>query len=274
MNAEWVTLLDKIIQLQANIEDLGNPAWFRGQRKASWPLTSCLHRKISDTLKAARKEFKPAEYQFLLREEAKSLYRLFKSDAWPLLEEFERRDWPMMFSMQHHGIQTRLLDWSESFAVALYFAQDKREAIDDAAIFVLNPAKLNEIAIGISGLIPLDDETGESTVPVHNWHPKYVPPDEDLPTIAVVPVLTNRRMVAQQSAFTVSGDSFESLDTLYPSAVTKIVLPAETFPDAQNLLRIVGAGPFQYFPDLEGLRQKFETRHQKTIKGVTRPPAE
>ncbi len=31
-------------------------------------------------------------------------------------------DWDILFYMQHHGIKPRLLDWSDSFSVAVYFA--------------------------------------------------------------------------------------------------------------------------------------------------------
>ncbi len=50
-------------------------------------------------------------------------------------------DWLTL--MQHHGIPTRLLDWSSSMAVALWFAVYDKHNECDAAVWVLNAARLN-----------------------------------------------------------------------------------------------------------------------------------
>jgi len=63
------------------------------------------------------------------------------------------RYWSTYFKMQHYGMPTRLLDWTEGFLTALYFAVDApRLSIEDglsvqdtdpAAVFVLFPQVLN-----------------------------------------------------------------------------------------------------------------------------------
>jgi len=50
-----------------------------------------------------------------------NLYYEFKSRAASLLPH-PVDSWDVLFRMQHHGVPTRLLDWSESFAAALFFA--------------------------------------------------------------------------------------------------------------------------------------------------------
>jgi hypothetical protein len=48
-----------------------------------------------------------------------------------------------LIQMQHYGIPTRLLDWSQNLLVALYFAI--QEGGQDGALFVIDPLLLNQI---------------------------------------------------------------------------------------------------------------------------------
>lgn len=264
MNAEWASILDHIYDIAVDMRRGGNGPWFRGQRDATWPLLSTLHRNVNELISLSNGQLDLTHRRELLREEAKSLYHSFKSDAWAMLQAHERGEWSLVFHMQHHGIPTRLLDWSESFACALYFAQEERRPEADAAIYIIDPAELNESTVQVSGQIAIDDDMdAEARMQLHRWHPKYVAPDEDLPTIAVAPVLANRRMVAQRGAFTLSGDSFESLEKQYPGVIRKVVLPASTFSAAEQFLELVGTGPLGYFPDFEGLHRKFQQRRAR-----------
>ena len=49
-----------------------------------------------------------------------------------------------LFLMQHYGLPTRLLDWTDSPLIALYFAiKDKTTDDEDGVIYGLMPTELN-----------------------------------------------------------------------------------------------------------------------------------
>ena len=212
------------------------------------------------------------ERKDLLRDEAKSLFRRFKVEAWPLLGPAERSDWGVLFTMQHYRLPTRLLDWTESFACALFFAQQHRQPGDAAAIWILDSERLNELSVGRRGLIALDESVEESTMDVRPWHPKWVPTPEDLSTVAVAPIFTNPRMTAQRSVFTLAGDPFLPLEEqfdgrlLRDGVLVKIELPPDRFDEVEEYLRVNGLRAFTYYPDLEGLALDHEARIISTLR--------
>jgi hypothetical protein len=219
----------------------------------------------------------------LLKTVNHTLYHKFVARASHLLEPLERNKWGMVFSMRHHGFLTRLLDWSESFACALHFALSERQPDQEAAVYLLNPQFLNEITCGRKSLVTLhsvesrpstiEQDLGPSTIDPDLWHPAFST-NMPLPTIAVAPVFTNRRMIAQKCAFTISGDSFQSLEAQFPTCVRKVVLPANISNDAQKFLDLAGASHFGYFPDLEGLRREFNEMLEREVQEMLRYRAE
>jgi hypothetical protein len=268
MAENWQQIIDRISDLQRDIAKDGSIAWFRGQRNSSWPLQSSLHRRIQLLVSETGTTFTAAETRSLLRDEYKNLFHQFQTDAWSLLDVRERSEWGMVFSMQHYGIPTRLLDWTESFLCAIYFAHLTRIPGEEAAIFVLDPQKLNLSSIGIDGLIHFNAATEPARVNLDHWHPKFLPPKQDLLTIAVAPVYTNPRMLSQRSGFTVSGDSFIPLEQQFAGtgAIEKVILPVDSFNDIEKYLELAGVNAFNFYPDLEGLRLKNEENTRKTIR--------
>jgi hypothetical protein len=120
---------------------------------------------------------------------------------------------------------------------------------------VLDPENLNNSNFGYPGQLALGEDIGYE-IDLLPYHPGYETNERPQHIIAVAPMLTNSRMLAQQSVFTLCGDSFESLEDKYKEFISKIVLPADTYAESQRFLDLVGVGHFGYFPDFEGLRNE------------------
>jgi hypothetical protein len=273
----WSNVISAVLsQMEASRYD-GNVAWFRGERDATWKLRSTLHRHIEHLIDGLANPPSDAECVKLLRDEYKSSYRKFRGEAWPLLADRERSEWGTVFSMQHFSLPTRLLDWTESFACAVFFAQFNRSPGDAASIWVLDPSKLNKLACGREALLTLGgDSQGPKLLDTSHWLPGVVPPETPLSTVAVVPVYTNPRMVQQRSRFTLMGDSLLPLDEQWDGALVrnghlrKIVLPPETFDEAEDFLNLAGVDAFSFFPDIQGLGLKHKARVVSDIRFARR----
>jgi hypothetical protein len=76
--------------------------------------------------------------------------------------ERPQNSWEWYFLMQHCGAPTRLLDWTESALIALFFAVRGKLGADenDAAVWILEPWKLNLFAADHDGVIAPGAEAG------------------------------------------------------------------------------------------------------------------
>ena len=105
------------------------PWVFRGQKNASWDLTSTYDRE-RERLKL------PPEKERFARIAENSALQMFIRDSTQYLSNCPESPVEWLSLMQHHGVPTRLLDFSESPFVALYFALSGTEDIkrQDASI--------------------------------------------------------------------------------------------------------------------------------------------
>ena len=146
------------------------------------------------------------EWSELPRIEA-GLLRRFKREAHLYLDhepaEGDTVGWLAL--MRHHGAPTRLLDWSFSFFVALYFAIDRADPGESPCVWALNLEKIREAVEGRDHL---------------REHLARDPNAKDAATVRAIidhtprhaliyplnPLRMNRRLVLQQSVFIVPGD--------------------------------------------------------------------
>ena len=166
----------------------------------------------------------------------------------------ESFDW--LFLMQHYGVPTRLLDWSESPLVGLYFAvEDEKELDNDAALWALKPSELNKIArinsISEEFFIPSfeDEELTNYTVEnlSHNNRTQLSP-------VATIATRNNPRIQAQHGVFTIHHHDVTPIENVGNSShVVKYLIPKKSKSNIIKQLSILGITKFQLFPELESI---------------------
>lgn len=261
----------------------GWTVWFRGQEDADWPLTSKLHREVNDLLKRATLPvpFGGPAFNAIAREFESRTYREFERRSWPTLLPEQRKPWALLFAMRHSGLPTRLLDWSESLAVALVFARAKR---DDTplAIFTLDPEQLNRAT---TGHFEVQDPEGNEGLLPH--HPLGADPQVESPwprTVAVQAPHSSDRMSRQRGTFIVTGSESSALEDAYPCIIRKFVLESAGLAKLDLFLNLMGLGEHALFGDLSHLASEVSVTVEQRlcgellefagrIRGGERPPA-
>jgi len=167
--------------------------------------------------------------------------------------------WEVLSVMRHHGMPTRLLDWTESFAVALFFALEAEEP--QPHVWVVNAFKLNvDAKFSTTARIPL---IGLDAVP--DYGDAFVRVEVRAPWPYVKPLFVqipwrHDRLAAQKGYFTIHPDE-RPLDAVSPRWARRIEIPPEAVPGAKRFLALAGLDAFSVFPDLSGLAQLLQARY-------------
>ncbi len=248
--AEFSISISEIAQ-----KKIGDALWFRGCKKSTYKLTPTLfrHKDIDNVEK-------------LLELENRLLTR-FSQRALPFLPGgLPESNWERMFLMQHYGVPTRLLDWTENAFVALWFALSHANASNrnegDATVWILNPAEWNrEVFAHISypgGVLSTADEL------LNPYKPQMQ--DARRSTMNNAPVAlygthNSPRIVAQRGVFTVAGQSLDPLESFsnpehHTGSLIRIDIPERSRDRILIDLRSTGFSESMIFPDLDGLARE------------------
>ena len=224
---EQITTIQEFVDLINNVKN-DEGLLFRGQQ-GDW----CLLPKLARLVKNKVDDFE------------KRMIDDFKRSSLPLLEFKPENDWDWLAIAQHHGLPTRLLDWTHNALMAMWFAvaNDKNKN-NNSVIWVLAPDKKDFKA---------DEE-------------KFCPSSCRITKI-FLPKVISRRISAQWGAFTVHyvDDSGKVIafqkDSNFSNKLLKIKIPAKKQSDIRKSLDMLGVNGASVFPDIDGLCGHLEWKY-------------
>lgn len=231
---------DKAGEIFGNSRD----AWWRGHARIDWDLAPKLYRTGYDL------EERNLAIRFMNM--ARVRYDKIPGDE----------DWPSwLFLMQHYGLPTRLLDWTDSPLVALYFAvSEAAHHNEGGALWAIQPTRLNKIQAG-QDVIACVQEPEIGFLALEAFQ-NVEPERRNKRIVAVLPNHFDMRHLVQSAAFTIHGCG-EAINRLgsSDSFLVKFEIPAEAKQRLLRDLRKVGIHEASLFPDLDHL-----SRHLTSTK--------
>lgn len=261
------SLSDYIDQVEGLHKRIKGPLWFRGCSQSSHALLPSLYRK-------RQREIGPSD----LAQLEDLIFSRFRERSIPYHIRPLTDDFESLFIMQHYGVPTRLLDWSENPLAGLFFAvrnaafkitnTGKQSFTNPAIVWVLDPSKWNKFAIGhvsfTGGILYANHERVKAYKPIGKINELAPRP------IALYGAHNSSRIVAQQGAFVLFGSDIKAMETYtsqqdLKNCLTKIIIKPKVIGKIRESLLRHGLTDSALFPDLEGLsrdlRRQFGFEH-------------
>lgn len=251
-----VSALPAFLKLvEAAQKKAGRSLWFRGAGRATHELLPSLyrhpvHKKLADLLTLER-----------------DLMTRFRQRSIPYHGRDLSEEWNALFFMQHYGVPTRLLDWTENPLIALHFAlmtaerkaQAPAKYKSAAAVWILDAEAWNREALqhlSYSGkpLAPGDEN-------LKGYAPGTIKPDGLKLPVALYGAHNSSRIVAQQGVFVMFGAAVTPMEsvTLGKKAtlpLTRVSIHPNAIPSMRASLLSHGVTESVVFPDLDGLARE------------------
>lgn len=227
---EDISTVGSVAELSTLVEsrfkdDTSTTVLYRGHGAASFTLRP----KVGRALPPVNTKSKKVNEALMLE--------LFRRQSVGRVEVAHTNDWELLAIAQHHGLPTRLLDWTRSPLVALYFSvckewesrdKDGRPRCEDAEVIAWRCRKKN-----LTEPLPEDG------------------PLKIKKTIRYIPRMVTSRLRAQSGVFT--AHSVPAQDFVPDEEVVRIRIPYEKRRELKGSLFRHGVHEAVLFPDLDGL---------------------
>ncbi|HEU4566195.1 MAG TPA: FRG domain-containing protein [Gemmatimonadaceae bacterium] len=177
----------------------------------------------------------------------------------PYLPALPASDWELLVTAQHHGVPTRLLDWSYSPLVATFFATRDSRARADRAVWRLDWQRVHE-AFGLPELALLIDDLEHQLggdEPLTPWRLFAAKAPKPFACMLEPPSIDSR-IVVQAAAFTLCSDRTQPFDHFLEAhglaeTLTKLVIVAGDVARIRDQLDLASVDERRLFPDLDGV---------------------
>ena len=217
----------ELLELIEDFQTHSAVSWYRGCHNSTHSLIPSLYRH--STLKSIE-ELISLETEIMTKFVQRSLPFISR----PLVDE-----WDKLFLMQHYGVPTRLLDWTENPFVAIYFAlvTPSNFKATDTAIWMCDPIAWNRAALDH---ISFNGAVLDQSSPILRPYS----PGTEVKQIPMLPIMiygsyNSPRIVAQRGGFALFGQGAKAMEEVYekPKFSDHVLHKIEIASDKINDLR-------------------------------------
>ena len=256
-----------ITELTHELNVLPNHYAFRGQANAEWGLQSTLERVIGQKWSAqnARK------FEAHSLEVFRSKYHIYSG-----LEHIPKSKLSWLSVMQHYGVPTRLIDFTTSPYIALYFALETYDPLSkhDFSIFAIDYTAIMDASI--QHISKADNKFQETRASFQGKQDLVFDEVVDRYSYDIAwitePMELNARIDRQSGTFLVSGNLEKTIESivnlpLYGSAnLLKIRIPSDLYEGVYVALRKMSINSKSIYGDLAGLAKSIRMDLQSYTK--------